>query len=163
MSIKDQFSTEEWGKIMVAPMMAGNAVVTAAPSGPIGMIKELGSMASTIAKMTDQPSSNALVQAVLADIKTAVEQRQQPELPKLDAKNVEGLKQQALNMVHEAVGLADAKVEADVAKGYKEFILAIAQKAAEAAKEGGFLGFGGTQVSDAEQAMLSQLKTTLGL
>ena len=35
--------------------------------------------------------------------------------------------------------------------------------AAEAAKEGGFLGFGGTQVSEKEQAALSQLGAALGV
>jgi hypothetical protein len=31
------------------------------------------------------------------------------------------------------------------------------------AKEGGFLGFGGTLVTDAEKAVLAELKTALGL
>jgi hypothetical protein len=37
-----------------------------------------------------------------------------------------------------------------------------AQAAADAAKEGGFMGFGAVQVSEGEQAMLDQLRSTLG-
>jgi hypothetical protein len=40
--------------------------------------------------------------------------------------------------------------------------LTTAQSAADAAKEGGFLGFGAVQVSEGEQSMLEQLRVTLG-
>ena len=38
-----------------------------------------------------------------------------------------------------------------------------AKKVSEAAKEGGFLGFGGTLVSDKEQAALKELADKLGI
>ena len=37
----------------------------------------------------------------------------------------------------------------------------VAEKAANASKEGGFLGFGGERVSAGEQAFLDQLKSVL--
>jgi hypothetical protein len=37
-----------------------------------------------------------------------------------------------------------------------------AQAAADAAKEGGFMGFGAERVSAGEQAMLDQIKSALG-
>jgi hypothetical protein len=39
----------------------------------------------------------------------------------------------------------------------------VAQKVSEAAKEGGFLGFGGTQVSEQEAATLKELSVALGI
>ena len=39
----------------------------------------------------------------------------------------------------------------------------IAQAVAEASKEGGFLGFGGVQVSETEKATLAHIKESLGL
>jgi len=39
--------------------------------------------------------------------------------------------------------------------------LHISTNVAEASKEGGFLGFGGIAVSDAEKATLSEIKTVL--
>jgi hypothetical protein len=42
-------------------------------------------------------------------------------------------------------------------------LVGAAQKAAEASKEGGFLGFGGVRVSDAEHAFISEVKRAVGL
>jgi hypothetical protein len=39
----------------------------------------------------------------------------------------------------------------------------VSQKVAEAATEGGFLGFGGVQVSDAERATLDDIAEALGV
>ena len=47
------------------------------------------------------------------------------------------------------------------AAAYKATILAVAKAAAEASKEGGFLGIGGTLVSKDEQAALDQLGAAL--
>ena len=55
-----------------------------------------------------------------------------------------------------------AKSPAD-AQEFRTWLMSIARKAAEAAKEGGFLGIGGTQVSASEQAALAQLGTALGV
>jgi hypothetical protein len=49
------------------------------------------------------------------------------------------------------------------AEAYGQWVFAAAQKAAEAAKEGGFFGIGGTAVTDAEKAALATLKTVLGV
>ena len=42
-------------------------------------------------------------------------------------------------------------------------VVSVAQKVSEAAKEGGFLGFGGTQVSEQEAATIKELSTALGV
>lgn len=44
---------------------------------------------------------------------------------------------------------------------YKAMILDIAEKTAEASKEGGFLGFGGKKISEGEADTLAQLRTLL--
>jgi hypothetical protein len=48
------------------------------------------------------------------------------------------------------------------AAAYRTMLLNVGQKTAEAAKEGGFLGIGGVQVSKEEQAVLDQIKGLLG-
>ena len=45
----------------------------------------------------------------------------------------------------------------------KNWLAQIAQKTAEATKEGGFLGFGGTLVSDEEKAAIAKVNSSLGL
>ena len=49
------------------------------------------------------------------------------------------------------------------AEGYGHWLLSIATAAAEGAKEGTFLGLGGTRVSAAESAALRDLESALGL
>jgi hypothetical protein len=44
---------------------------------------------------------------------------------------------------------------------YKTFVLSVAQAAAEAHKEGGFIGIGGRPVSEAEQAALDEIRGVL--
>ena len=48
------------------------------------------------------------------------------------------------------------------AAAYKDFLKATALKVAEASKEGGFLGFGGEQISDAEKKTLEEITAILG-
>jgi hypothetical protein len=48
------------------------------------------------------------------------------------------------------------------AKAFNGWLAQIAQTVAEAGTEGGFLGFGGVKVSDAEKATLSEISQILG-
>jgi hypothetical protein len=47
------------------------------------------------------------------------------------------------------------------AGAFRAFILDVAQKTAEASREGGFLGFGGEKVSEAERKALDQIAAVL--
>jgi hypothetical protein len=58
--------------------------------------------------------------------------------------------------------IVTAKATADEADAFRRWLMTAARAAAAAAKEGGFMGFGGEQVSRGEQAMLDQLSSTLG-
>jgi hypothetical protein len=55
----------------------------------------------------------------------------------------------------------DAKAPGD-APAFKAWLNGISQKVAAASKEGGFLGIGGVQVSDAEKATLGDIAKALG-
>ena len=70
------------------------------------------------------------------------------------------IKTRCIEAVRQAAAIVDAKAPADAA-GFKSWLLQISQSVAEAAKEGGFLGFGGTPVSDAEKATLAELSGAL--
>jgi hypothetical protein len=50
----------------------------------------------------------------------------------------------------------------ELSGSYREFVRRTAQNVAEAAKEGGFLGIGGEQVSDAEKKTLADIDRVLG-
>jgi hypothetical protein len=64
-----------------------------------------------------------------------------------------------LSRANEIVG---AKATPEEAEAFRAWILECAQRAADAAKEGGFLGFHAERVSQGEKGMLAQLESTLG-
>jgi hypothetical protein len=65
--------------------------------------------------------------------------------------------------IKEAGDLVSSKATPEEAQAYKQMLMTVAERAANAAKEGGFLFFGGERVSAPEQAFLSEVKTTLQL
>ena len=67
----------------------------------------------------------------------------------------------ALEILRQASAVLDAKAPAD-APAFKAWLNSVAAKVAEASTEGGFLGFGGVKVSDAEKATLGDIAKALG-
>src|SRR3954471_5463689 len=63
------------------------------------------------------------------------------------------IRDKAIAALREAAAIVDAKAPAE-AGAFKDWLKQIAQKTAEASTEGGFLGFGGVQVSEAEKVTL---------
>ena len=57
--------------------------------------------------------------------------------------------------------LVTAKATPEEVEAFRRWLLAAAQAAADAGKEGGFMGFGGEQVSAGEQRMLDQVRAAL--
>ena len=70
------------------------------------------------------------------------------------------VRDKAIAALREAAAIVDAKAP-DEAAAFKDWLRQIAQKTAEASTEGGFLGFGGVQVSEAEKATLAEIASAL--
>ncbi|HET6377606.1 MAG TPA: hypothetical protein VFG05_04785, partial [Methylocella sp.] len=68
----------------------------------------------------------------------------------------------ALGVLKAAASIVDAKAPSEAA-AFKAWLRHISQAVAEASKEGGFLGFGGVEISEAEKATLAQISASLGL
>src|SRR5262245_28889725 len=71
MTTKADFTTEEWSQLLGSVMMAGMAVTLADPSGLIGMAKEGFASGSALLAAKTDPSSNALIKAVVSDLETS--------------------------------------------------------------------------------------------
>ena len=74
----------------------------------------------------------------------------------------ENLKTAVLAKLREALALLGTKASPEELAAYKQMIAKVAEDTANAAKEGGFLGFGGERVSAGEQAFVDQVKAALG-
>jgi hypothetical protein len=68
----------------------------------------------------------------------------------------------AIARLSEVARIVDAKAPAE-ADAFKVWISETAASVAEASTEGGFLGFGGTKVSEAERRTLAEIDAALGL
>ena len=66
------------------------------------------------------------------------------------------LKAKCLDALKQALALLEAKPPEEAA-AVKQWFYRISQKVADADAEGGFMGFGGTKVIDAEKAALSEI------
>jgi hypothetical protein len=60
------------------------------------------------------------------------------------------------------MGIVEAKTTPEETDAYKRFVMTVAQAVASAHKEGGFLGIGGKQISDAENQALDEISAALG-
>jgi hypothetical protein len=72
------------------------------------------------------------------------------------------LREQLIADSKEVARILDAKASPEEAREYKEWAMQIAESVAKAAKEGGFLGIGGTRVSEGEKEAFAQIADALG-
>jgi hypothetical protein len=136
-------------------MMAGIAVTAADPSGLWGTLKESMASARTIMGAAHNASSTELMKAVAGEYETAEGRAIAREglRAELSRKTPPEIVTKALEVVKQAAALVDAKAPAGAAS-FKAWLQHIAQAVAEASKEGGFLGFGGVQISDMRRPRL---------
>jgi hypothetical protein len=163
MANKQNFTPEEWTKVLESTMLAGIAVSAAEPSGLWGSLKEAFASRSVLAAAKLDPASNELVKAIVADFETAEGRSAiQEALRKrfADAKPADVV-QRSLDNLREVSAIVDAKAPGDAA-AFKAWLRGISQVVAEAAVEGGFFGLGGVRVSDAEKATLADIAKALG-
>ena len=163
MTTKQNFTPEEWLKILESMMLAGMAVSAADPNGLWGTIKEAFASRSAIGGSKPESSSNELVKAVITELQTG-EGRSlvQEALRKRVAGAIPAdIVQRSLDNLREVAAILDAKAPSDAA-AFKAWLNGISQQVADAAMEGGFLGFGGVRVSDAEKATLADIAKALG-
>jgi hypothetical protein len=154
---KSAFTEDEWSRIVRAPMMAGLAISVADPGGPIEAAKEsMAAIRSTI----NPPSREQLLTEVALEVQDMTQQHRNPlkgYKPTTDRSPGE----QVVEELQAVQQIVVAKATPEEAAAFGEWLIAAAQAAAEAAKDGGFMGFHAQQVSEREQAMLEQVRTAV--
>jgi hypothetical protein len=154
---KTDFDEDEWTRVVRAPMMAGLAITLADPGGPIEAAKET---MATMRSATSPPSREQLLSEVALDVQGMVQHKQNPLSGFKPAKDA-AAGDQVLEELRAAQGIVHAKATPEEATAFASWLVASAQAAAEAAKEGGFMGFHAVRVSEREQAMLDRVRQTV--
>lgn len=150
MTTKSEFNAEEWSTVLEGPATAGMIVVSAEKGGTIRESIEIAKVYAEAAKQHQGPE-------LLDQIVSA-----RPEVDPKRYGSVEELREQGKARISEGVDILERHAQPEEVEAYKRFALTVAKTAAEAHKEGGFLGIGGKPVSEAEQAALDELAATLG-
>jgi len=163
MANKQNFTPEEWTKVLESMMLSGMAVSAAEPSGLWGTFKEAFASSSALAASKLDTGSNDLIKAVIAELETS---EGRSAIQEALRKRFAGAKpadvvQRSLDNLREVSAILNAKAPGD-AVAFKDWLRTISQKVAEASAEGGFFGFGGAQVSDVEKATLADIAKALG-
>ena len=154
MTTKADFPEEEWTKIVRAPFVAGLAISLADPGGPIEAAKET---MATIKTATNPPSREPLLTDVALDVQAMTQQRRNP-LGEYKLTKGEQPGKQVLEELRSVMAVVAARATPEETAAFGQWLLATSQAAAEAAKDGGFMGFGAKQVSEGEQSMLDQVR-----
>jgi hypothetical protein len=159
MTSKADFTDEEWTRLKRAPFVAGMSISLADPGGPIEAFKETSATLKTVLGAAGGGGHGELVDAIARDAADDARQHHNPLAgfkPKGATAGVE-----ILDELGEVNRIVSEKATPEEAEGVREWLLAAAQAAADAAKEGGFMGYHSVRVSEGEQQMLDRLREVL--
>ena len=141
MTGKADFTEEEWNTLREGPPSAGMIVLISSKGGSF---RETWALAKTFAEARQQYGESELLDALVAD---------KPDTPRFHTP--EEANEKGLEVLRQAVSVLRAKSPDDV-EGYKRFVLEVAQRVAEAHKEGG------EAVSAEEQEAIGKIESALG-
>ena len=152
MTTKSEFNAEEWATVVEGPLLGAMQVVMAERGGTI---RESVAVGRAYADARKHQGESPLLDEIVASP------------PSLDPSRLrEGggdAGSQAGGRLAQALAVVEGKATPEETQAYKQFVLTVAEAAANANREGGFVGIGGKPVSDNEQAALDEIRSTLGL
>jgi hypothetical protein len=149
MTRKADFNADEWSTVVEGPLLAGMRVVAAARGGTL---RESLAMGKVYTHARQQHGESELLDD-LVSAPPAMDPNRLRSGGDIGAVSTERLR--------EALALLDQKASPEEVESYKRFVLTLAEAAANAHREGGFLGVGGKQVSEGEQAALDEIAAIL--
>jgi hypothetical protein len=149
MALKADFNAEEWSTVVEAPPLVGLWVVSA---GRGGTIRETLAISKVYAAARQRQGQSELLDSLLSS---------RPTIERGGLKDAEDFARASSGRLREALRILDEKATIEEANAYRRFVLAVAEAAAEAHKEGGFIGIGGKRISDEERVALDEIEAIL--
>ena len=151
MTRKADFNAEEWETVAAGPLWAGMRVISADRGGSLRESLAMGQVYQAArARHGDSELLDELVKSPPSI---------DPERLRAAGGNISDVASQQLR---DAMRILEEKATPAEVDAYKTFVMTVAQAVASAHKEGGFLGIGGKQISEAENHALDEISTALG-
>lgn len=166
--------TEDERQLLASlPQTIGAAMAFAGKSGFFGTGKELFASGKAVLEGGRQYAGNALIKSLVPDVEaadragemdrmTATRDWARARMKEKGIDSPEKLRALAVEDARAASTLLATRVGAEVAADYRAWTMQVAENVANAASEGGFLGFGGERLSEGERKLLDDLKAALG-
>ena len=149
MTEKAQFDADEWERIARAPAIAAMYVITSEKGGTL---RESMAVGKVYAEAREQSTGSALVDEIVASVSSV-----SPH----EFAGKEQFRAEAVDQIRGAKDLLAAKADAEEVSTYRDFILTVVRRVAEADKSGGFLGIGGERVTEHETAAIEEIRAAL--
>jgi hypothetical protein len=144
MTAKADFTEEEWKTVLEGPPSAGMIVMSAAHGGTF---KETFAIGKAYAEARNQHGQSELLDEIVSA---------KPEVDHTRYHSVDEIRVHGLQHLRDAVEVLVRKATVEELAAYRRFVLALAERVAEAHREHG------VAVSDQEQAALAQISSSLG-
>jgi hypothetical protein len=139
---KADFQPDEWDLVLEGPTFAGTLAATAQRGGTF---RESFALAKAYAEARKQHGESQLLDEIAAT---------KPKLERYHS--TEEMHEKGLPRLKQAVELVEQKGTPEEVEAYRRFVLAVAERVAEAHKENG------QQVSPNEQAAIDEIAATIG-
>ena len=149
MTTKAAFNAEEWTTVQEAPLLAGMRVLAA---GRGGTLRETLAMGQVYAEVRKRHAAGELLDDLVSSPPAVDPGRFQ------SGRDIEAMSTERLR---EAAGILRATATPEELDAFRAFVVDVARAAAVAHREGGFLGFGGEEISPEEQAALDAVAAAL--
>jgi hypothetical protein len=159
MTSKADFTDEEWARLKRAPFVAGMAISLADPGGPIEAVKETAATLKTV-RGAEDGGRGELPAEIAREVVADAGQRKNP-LGGFKPSKGANAGVEIVDELREVNRIVSEKASPEDAAAIRQWLIDAAQEAANAAKEGGFLGFHAERVSQGEQQMLDRLNEVL--
>jgi hypothetical protein len=154
------YSDDEWGLLVGLPQSVMLAAVNASHDSPSRTAGETGAGLDAIAAGRD--SGSTLVRDVALELVRQLGDPETGELPPtLDIGTREVDLGDVLTRARAATDVLAAKAGPGEATAYRHWLVGIADQVVNAAKSGGFLGIGGSWVTESERRFVDELSTIL--
>jgi DNA mismatch repair ATPase MutS len=163
MATKTDFSSTEWEVLRDTPHLVVLAVAIAGGSGIFGSIAEAIAPSGTIIEALK--GNNQLLREVCEkeEIKASIKSIKSLSKASSDYAGIQAaLRKEAIDKSRAALDLLRQKGSPEDIAAYRDFLIKLGEKVANAAKEGAFLGFGGERVSEHERTLLAELAEAVG-
>ena len=161
MSNKEDYTPSEWAMLIRALLETAGTMMAVAPGGIVG---ETVATYKGLNEVAALHKGIALLDALVGSMANLTdEERAALQSEEQGIRGADEVKRSYLTLLRQVRFVLAEKASPAESTAFRESVLYIAERVANASKEGGFLGIGGTRFTESEQALVKEIQEVLGI